>query len=175
LQTRLKPGRVEVFAGPAFSVPGSSESARELVADRALATFSKSTSLNPIQCARCFAALAHYTLKVLPRQELESQAEYAGKEQADHMSLVTIVITLIVVGVLLWLVNSYIPMDGKIKKILNIVVVVVVVLWLLNVFGVLGNLRNIRASAQSPSLGTSICSVASPSGFVSNPAIVITS
>ena len=38
------------------------------------------------------------------------------------MSLVTIVITLIVVGVLLWLVNTYIPMDGKIKKILNIVV-----------------------------------------------------
>ena len=39
------------------------------------------------------------------------------------MSLITIVITLIIVGVLLWLVNNYIPMDGKIKKILNIVVV----------------------------------------------------
>ena len=52
------------------------------------------------------------------------------------MSLITIVITLIVVGVLLWLVNTYIPMDGKIKKVLNIVVMVVVVLWLLNVFGV---------------------------------------
>ena len=56
------------------------------------------------------------------------------------MSLVTIVITLIVVGVLLWLVNTYIPMDGKIKKVLNIVVMVVVVLWLLNVFGVWGHL-----------------------------------
>ena len=54
------------------------------------------------------------------------------------MSLITLVITLIVVGVLLWLVNTYIPMDGKIKKVLNIVVMVVVVLWLLNVFGVLG-------------------------------------
>ena len=42
------------------------------------------------------------------------------------MSLISIVISLIVVGVLLWLVNTYIPMDGKIKKILNIVVVVVV-------------------------------------------------
>ena len=41
------------------------------------------------------------------------------------MPLITIVITLIVVGVLLWLVNTYIPMDGKIKKIINIVVVVV--------------------------------------------------
>ena len=74
------------------------------------------------------------------------------------MSLVTIVITLIVVGVLLWLVNTYIPMDGKIKKILNIVVVVVVVLWLLNVFGVMGNLRNVRASIHSPCFGTSLCS-----------------
>ena len=46
-----------------------------------------------------------------------------------------IVITLIVVGVLLWLVNSYIPMDGNIKKILNVVVIICVVLWLLNIFG----------------------------------------
>jgi uncharacterized membrane protein YwaF len=62
------------------------------------------------------------------------------------MSLISIVVTLIVVGVLLWLVNTYIPMDGKIKKILNIVVVVVVVIWLLNVFGVLSNIRNVRTS-----------------------------
>jgi hypothetical protein len=55
------------------------------------------------------------------------------------MSLISLVITLIVVGVLLWLVNTYIPMDGKIKKILNIVVVVAVVLWLLVAFGVLGH------------------------------------
>jgi hypothetical protein len=60
------------------------------------------------------------------------------------MSLVTLVITLIVVGVLLWLVNSYIPMDAKIKKILNVVVVIVVVIWLLHVFGVLGSVENIR-------------------------------
>jgi hypothetical protein len=68
------------------------------------------------------------------------------------MSLVTIVITLIVVGVLLWLVNTYIPMDGKIKKVLNIVVVVVVVLWLLNVFGVWGHVKDVRVSMQTPSL-----------------------
>jgi hypothetical protein len=60
------------------------------------------------------------------------------------MSLITIVITLIVVGILLWLVNSYIPMDGKIKKVLNIVVMVVVVLWLLNVFGVWNYVRNVH-------------------------------
>jgi len=76
------------------------------------------------------------------------------------MSLVTIVITLIVVGVLLWLVNNYIPMDGKIKKILNIVVVVVVIFWLLNIFGVWGHLRDVRASTQSPTLGMSTSSLA---------------
>jgi hypothetical protein len=59
------------------------------------------------------------------------------------MSLVTLIITLIVVGVLLWLVNTYIPMDGKIKKIINVVVVIVVILWLLRVFGVWGNIGNI--------------------------------
>jgi hypothetical protein len=74
------------------------------------------------------------------------------------MSLITIVITLIVVGVLLWLVNTYIPMDGKIKKIINVVVVVVVVLWLLNVFGVMGNLRSVHVSTP-PALNVSACSV----------------
>ena len=70
------------------------------------------------------------------------------------MSLVSIVITLIVVGVLLWLVNTYIPMDAKIKKILNITVVVVVVLWLLNVFGVWGHLRDVRVSIEAPASAT---------------------
>ena len=53
------------------------------------------------------------------------------------MSLVSVVISLIIVGVVLWLINTYIPMDGKIKSILNIVVVIGVVLWLLQGFGVL--------------------------------------
>ena len=60
------------------------------------------------------------------------------------MSLISLIITLIVVGVLLWLINTYIPMDGKIKQILNAVVVIVVVIWLLNVFGLLGNGCNTR-------------------------------
>lgn len=59
------------------------------------------------------------------------------------MDLVNIVVTLVVVGVLLWLVNTYIPMDGKIKQILNIVVVIVVVIWLLQAIGLLGSLRGI--------------------------------
>jgi hypothetical protein len=53
------------------------------------------------------------------------------------MSLISLIITLIVVGVLLWLVNNYIPMDGKIKSILNAVVVISVVVWLLYAFGIL--------------------------------------
>ena len=54
------------------------------------------------------------------------------------MPLMSIVIPLIVVGVLLWLVNAYLPMDGKIKTILNAVVVIAVILWLLRVAGMLG-------------------------------------
>jgi hypothetical protein len=60
------------------------------------------------------------------------------------MPLISLVIVLIVVGVLLWLVNTYIPMDRKIKNILNIVVVIVVVIWLLQVFGVLGSMDSLR-------------------------------
>ena len=60
------------------------------------------------------------------------------------MSLISLVVTLVVIGVLLWLVNSYMPMDGKIKKILNVVVVICVVVWLLSVFGVLGHSGDIR-------------------------------
>lgn len=60
------------------------------------------------------------------------------------MPLVTVVIYLVVVGVLLWLVNNYIPMDGKIKQIINILVIVVVVIWLLQVLGVMGPLSRIR-------------------------------
>ncbi|HKU54568.1 MAG TPA: Thivi_2564 family membrane protein [Rhizomicrobium sp.] len=60
------------------------------------------------------------------------------------MPFISLVVILIVVGVLLWLVNTYIPMDGKIKSILNAVVVIAVVIWLLQVFGVLGSLNGIR-------------------------------
>jgi hypothetical protein len=60
------------------------------------------------------------------------------------MDIVQIIIVLVVVGVLLWLVNNYIPMDSKIKSILNAVVVIGVVLWLLQAFGLIGSLRNIN-------------------------------
>jgi hypothetical protein len=60
------------------------------------------------------------------------------------MSLLTILIVLLVVGVLLWLVNNYLPMDRKIKSILNAVVVIVVVVWLLKAFGLLDSLKNLH-------------------------------
>jgi hypothetical protein len=60
------------------------------------------------------------------------------------MPLVQLVVTLIVVGVLLWLVNNYIPMQSSIKGILNVVVVIAVVLWLLNVFGLFPSLTRMR-------------------------------
>jgi len=65
-------------------------------------------------------------------------------EEVSEMPLLHVVIVLIVVGVLLWLVNSYIPMASSIKSILNAVVVIMVVLWLLNVFGLLSSLSSIR-------------------------------
>lgn len=60
------------------------------------------------------------------------------------MPLIHIVLVLIVVGVLLWLVNRYIPMDAKIKSLLNIVVMIVMVIWLLQAFGILGQISNVR-------------------------------
>ena len=60
------------------------------------------------------------------------------------VSLVSLVIVLVVVGVILYLINNYIPMDNKIKKILNAVVIIVVILWLLQAFGILGDIRGLR-------------------------------
>ncbi len=63
------------------------------------------------------------------------------------MPILTIVIVLIVVGVILYLINNYIPMDSKIKSILNIVVVIVLIIWLLKAFGLLGSLGSVKVQA----------------------------
>jgi hypothetical protein len=63
------------------------------------------------------------------------------------MPLLQVVMVLITVGVLLWLVNRFIPMASSIKSILNAVVVIAVVLWLLNVFGMLHSLSRIHVGA----------------------------
>lgn len=69
------------------------------------------------------------------------------RRSRQHMPLLQVVMVLIVVGVLLWLVNRYIPMQGTIKGILNAVVVIATVVWLLQVFGLLHTLSRIRVGA----------------------------
>ena len=68
----------------------------------------------------------------------------AQHERRNAMPLIQLVIVLVVVGVVLWVINSYIPMQSTIKKILNVVVIIVVIVWLLSVFGVIGDLSKIR-------------------------------
>ncbi len=60
------------------------------------------------------------------------------------MSLIGLVITLIVVGVLLWLLETYIPMDPTIKRIIQVVVIICVVLWLLNAFGLFAGMHDVQ-------------------------------
>jgi hypothetical protein len=66
------------------------------------------------------------------------------------MPLVQVLLVLIVVGVLLWLVNSFVPMAGSIKSILNAVVVICVVVWLLNVFGLMSSIYHLHVPTVGP-------------------------
>jgi len=59
------------------------------------------------------------------------------------MDLIQIIVIIMVVGVLLWLANTYLPMDPRIRQILNVVVIIALILWLLSVFGVFSMLRGI--------------------------------
>jgi hypothetical protein len=69
------------------------------------------------------------------------------KQSEGKMALINVVVMLMVVGVLLWLVNRFIPMQATIKSILNGVVVIAVVLWLLNVFGLFNFLPHVRVGS----------------------------
>ena len=60
------------------------------------------------------------------------------------MPLIHLVIVLVIVGLILWVINSYIPMQSTIKRILNVVVIICVIIWLLSVFGLIGNIASIR-------------------------------
>jgi hypothetical protein len=63
------------------------------------------------------------------------------------MTLVNIVVVLVVVGLVMWLINTYIPMAGGIKSLLNVVVFIVVLVWLLQGFGLIGNIRGVHFPA----------------------------
>ncbi|TVR79498.1 MAG: hypothetical protein EA409_09260 [Saprospirales bacterium] len=67
--------------------------------------------------------------------EINNRIKLINPLKIQTMPLINVFVVLIIVGVILWLVNNYIPMDGKIKSILNVVVVIIVILWLLRVFG----------------------------------------
>jgi hypothetical protein len=64
-----------------------------------------------------------------------------------HKTLVNIVVVLVVVGLMMWLINTYIPMAGGIKSLLNVVVFIVVLVWLLQGFGLIGNIRGVHFPA----------------------------
>ena len=76
-----------------------------------------------------------------------SLSSVRGKNEVREMPLLQVFMVLIVVGVLLWLVNNFIPMAGSIKSILNAVVVIGVVVWLLNILGLLHSLSRIHVGA----------------------------
>jgi hypothetical protein len=96
-------------------------------------------------CIRCQRTGNNFT--PLGLSPAPGEGNFQGKVSA--MPLLYIVGLLIVVGVLLWLVNNYIPMDPKIKGLLNAVVVIAVVIYLLQVFGLLGTLENIKVGHMS--------------------------
>jgi type IV secretory pathway TrbL component len=76
--------------------------------------------------------------------QLRRSGQETYYERKIAMPLITLVLVLVVVGIVLWLINSFIPMQSTIKKILNVVVVVGVVLWLLSAFGIINNLETIH-------------------------------
>jgi hypothetical protein len=83
--------------------------------------------------------LCRFIARMVPYENHQNVAE--GRQ---HMSLISVVITLVVVGLVLWLINTYIPMQGTIKSILNAVVVICVVVWLLYAFGIINHSGDIH-------------------------------
>jgi hypothetical protein len=80
-----------------------------------------------------------------PRRARDWAADcYLKLQESEQMPLITIVITLVVIGVVLWLINSFIPMASSIKTLLNVVVVVCTSVWLLQVFGLWGRVTHYR-------------------------------
>ena len=61
--------------------------------------------------------------------------------EARAVTLLNLIVTIVIVGLILWLINTYIPMQAAVKKILNVVVVIVLIIWILNAFGLVGPLN----------------------------------
>jgi len=67
-----------------------------------------------------------------------------GDAHSGTMSLISLILALAVIGVVLWLVNAYLPIDGKIKQLINIVAIICIVWFVLTAFGVVGSLHDIK-------------------------------
>jgi hypothetical protein len=63
---------------------------------------------------------------------------------SPYMPILTVILVIVVVGVLLWALNSFVPMDSKVRSILNIVVVLLLIIWLLQAFGLISHFGNVR-------------------------------
>jgi hypothetical protein len=83
--------------------------------------------------------------RLLGKEDREQSPRSRVLIKETVVSLVEIVVVLIVVGVLLWLVNTYIPMAAPIKSLLNAVVVIALVVWILKAFGLWQNVMHLRA------------------------------
>jgi hypothetical protein len=83
--------------------------------------------------------------RLLGKEDREQSTRSRVVIKETVVSLVEIVVVLIVVGVLLWLVNTYIPMAAPIKSLLNAVVVIALVVWILKAFGLWQNVMHLRA------------------------------
>lgn len=66
------------------------------------------------------------------------------RQNKHIMSLISLIVAIVVVGLLLWAINSFIPMEERIKKILNVVVIIILILWILQAFGVWGYLSGVK-------------------------------
>ena len=111
-------------------------------ADERYTTLSMSYMIPTLEIHQSVNYVILYCCYVTP--EAVSGSTFEFNQYLNVMPLLNILIILIVAGVLLWLVNNYIPMDRKIKSILNIVVVIVVIVWLLKLFGAFEYLKNIQ-------------------------------
>ena len=85
-----------------------------------------------------------YDLTLLYGEGINPFSFNAQHERRNTMPLIQLVLVLVVVGVVLWVINNYIPMQSTIKQLLNAVVVIAVILWLLSVFGLIGDISKIR-------------------------------
>lgn len=99
---------------------------------------------NPEQTGEAFRGIRVMVFDSQLCPPMHNSGEPGLHNRGFIMPIINVFVVLIIVGILLWLVNSYIPMAGSIKKILNVVVIIMVILWLLRAFGIISSLSNYK-------------------------------